>query len=620
MTILWKYLQYVIINCPKFNKEQKQKSGANVYCSDYKKVLIMDRGVRMRNSGTKVLTHNLWRIGTQYVKKNSVIAFTCLAVLGVGLYHEYLSAIYSVILSIRIIQLIIKTKKIVFKLNSVSIFVAVMMLGYIVSCLWAVDSGVTLFGFLKFLPIFLFLILCFQEKTRSEDILNVLPYLMAFITIITAILMSFKRFERLFSVAGRLAGTFQYSNTYAVLCLICIIIVLADKKINWINISISIILILGILYSGSRTVFVLMGITIIVLFFRMKDKKIKCFLAIASIGAISIFVLYAIIMDNIDIVSRFLKISLGESTFVGRLLYWHDALPQIVRHPFGTGYMGYFFSQAAFKTGVYSVRFVHNDFLQLLLDVGWIPFVLLCTTIVKTIFSKTVSFTRKFSLLIFSAHMFFDFDLQFVAMFIIFILLLDWDSGKEYKLTKIKGSIVAACIVILVNIYFGAALFFHYIGKHEFSLAMYKYNTFANIERLQDITNYNELNELSDFIISQNKYVSLAYNAKARYAYSQGDFYNVIKWKQEAIKNNYYDMVEYEDMFKMLMMGATMYQQAGDTYSYEYCIDELRSIPDYIEEAEEKISVLGKKIKDQPELEFSEELKSYIKELEAYEN
>ena len=45
---------------------------------------------------------------------------------------------------------------------------------------------------------------------------------------------------------------------------------------------------------------------------------------------------------------RFLTTSLHSSTLLGRLLYAQDALPVILRHPFGLGYRSYTYMQGSF--------------------------------------------------------------------------------------------------------------------------------------------------------------------------------------------------------------------------------------------------------------------------------
>lgn len=62
------------------------------------------------------------------------------------------------------------------------------------------------------------------------------------------------------------------------------------------------------------------------------------------------------VLKNIAFLERFYVFSIKESTFVGRLLYYYDALPVIRKNPFGLGYMGYYYIQQSIQTGVYFVK------------------------------------------------------------------------------------------------------------------------------------------------------------------------------------------------------------------------------------------------------------------------
>ena len=94
---------------------------------------------------------------------------------------------------------------------------------------------------------------------------------------------------------------------------------------------------------------------------------------IAAAASVLALVIYSALFDSFGIFRRVLSLSFTESTFVGRFLYYMDALPQILRRPFGMGYMGYYYDQLSVQTGVYSVMYLHNDLFQLVLDTGWIP-------------------------------------------------------------------------------------------------------------------------------------------------------------------------------------------------------------------------------------------------------
>ena len=58
------------------------------------------------------------------------------------------------------------------------------------------------------------------------------------------------------------------------------------------------------------------------------------------------------------------------STVASRLIYWQDALGIILQHPFGIGVYGWENMQYAVQSAPYSVKYVHNSILQLLLDGG----------------------------------------------------------------------------------------------------------------------------------------------------------------------------------------------------------------------------------------------------------
>lgn len=89
------------------------------------------------------------------------------------------------------------------------------------------------------------------------------------------------------------------------------------------------VILFGILYSGSRTVFIIMLIAVPAAVIVSKNKKLiitSC--ALLTVGILGA-VIYAFATDNFAGIGRFLTLSLKESTFLGRLLYYKDALPII---------------------------------------------------------------------------------------------------------------------------------------------------------------------------------------------------------------------------------------------------------------------------------------------------
>lgn len=546
-------------------------------------------------------------------KINFITLFIIMSLLAMGLFHEFLSCIASVVLCVYIGYTAYKNKKISFDMNLTSIAVASIVFFYGISAFWAIDKGAAVIGFFKVLPLILFLIMIMQQKEEAELFFRGVPYAATAMTVISAILMQFSSLEKYFSVAGRLSGFFQYSNTFALFALVSLILLVTKTNYKLYDYFAVPILVFGILYSGSRTVFVLMIVSLAAVLIFSKNKKLKVFLLIATAFVIGGALIYVAITDNFYAVGRFLTMSLTESTFVGRLLYFRDALPVILRHPFGLGYMGFYYLQQSVQTGVYSIRFVHNDFLQLMLDIGWLPALLFISAIIKAFFKKGASLQKRLLIFVISAHSCFDFDLQYVAIFMLFILLLDCKDGREKTLNISKGVTVALLsIVSLFCIYIGIAQGLSYFKMPEQSLKLYPWNTQDRIELLTQTDNASDMEKIADKIIEQNKYVPVAYSAKALCSYSKGDFEKVIKYKEKAIAAAPFGYSEYEEYCYMLINGIRLYKQAGDDYSAEYCEKALLKAVNRLQQNEERLSRLGRMIKDQPQTELPDEIIEYV--------
>lgn len=542
--------------------------------------------------------------------------FLMVGISAVGLFHEYLSAAFSLLLCAGIIWLVIKNGEFKYKINLVGISLSVMLIFHLLSPIWAVDSGMSFLGFFKFLPVFLFIVLMRQEGASADEVLAPLPYFGAVATAVSAIFMNIPFSERYFSVAGRLAGTVQYPNTWAIFCLVCIIIALGGEKVTVWQAASSIVLLFGVFYTGSRTVFILTALTAVILFFRIKSWKIKLsFIGLGLVGVI-VFSLYVLISNDTYIIDRLMSISFKESTFVGRILYWQDALPQILKRPFGMGYMGYYFSQETFQSGKYYVMYAHNDLIQLLLDVGWIPALLFVAAFVKSLFSK-MSFGRKAALIVFTFHVLFDFDLQFASMFIVYCLLLDCEGGKEKSVKSTLIACISFGVLAIVSLYFSVATALHYYGKEEASLKMYGTNTMAQMNLLVETDDIEEANRIADDILKHNDCLAICYNAKSRYAYSKGNFADMMIYKRQALERRRYTIAEYEDYCNMLAVGYSLYVKAGDMASANVCKNELISVPDMIQSALDSVSPLGNSISYKVILKLSDEIVEIIEQLEA---
>ncbi len=543
-------------------------------------------------------------------------AFLFLSPFFFGGYHIWTSALFSAVLTVYLILFSREgknEKKTVISLSLLSVLL--IPVSYLLTSLWAVDSGTAVYGFVKFLPIalFAFAVLPFSREEKTE-LFDVVPYSAATMGVLSYALSLIPSLSPYFLVAERLGGFFQYPNSFACYCLIGIPILLLKEKTTYINWLLSAVLVGIILLTGSRTVFILlMAVSVIILIKIQSRHKIRLLALIGGIVCVSLTV--ALLTDNLQTIGRYLTISAESSTLLGRLLYYKDALPVILKRPFGLGYYGYYFSQGSFQNGVYSVAFIHNELLQLLLDIGWIPALLFAYTLIKNLLSKKTGTTEKIILLIICGHSMLDFDLQFVAVFLILILSLDLGAEKVLAVKLNRKVLAAVCVLLAaVSVYFGLINGLFLVGKYEAVDKIYGNDTQSKIFLMTDEKDYDEINEYAESILKSNKYVSVAYSAKANYYFKKGDIKSFIEYKEKAIDCSQYSIDEYNDYCGKLLSAVSLYLKSGDTESAQFCAEKIIGIEKSLLQVKAETDALAWKIKDKPELELKKEYSEYIKE------
>lgn len=454
---------------------------------------------------------------------------------------------------------------------------------YAISCIWAVDSGLAVWGIVKYLPVPLFGVCMMQAGSQERMVLlKMIPWIGGAMTFVSYILQFVPGLKNIFSVNGRLAVFFQYPNTFACFLLIGLAVLFLSQKNRKMRLQDMLcggLLFFGLLEAGSRTVYIMTVSVLIAVAVLCRSKRRILFMAVAVVCGMVVAGISAIILGNSGGIERLASVSVNASTLLGRLLYWKDAVLVILKHPFGLGYLGYYVSQGSFQTGVYSVRWVHNDVLQLLLDVGWIPVVLAAIAVIKALLSKRTNAMQRVVILILLVHCMVDFDLEFVFMYFVFLLCLDWEDKNPHtlKLFSVCGC-VAGGGMMLFSLYIGVVSTLTYCGKNDMASAIYPWNTLSNIKLLVQAADKEEMEELADRILAQDDHIALAWDAKARVAYTNGDFGLVIAYKKQAISQAWYSLEEYTDYFEMLKIGVELYQKAGDNDSAETCLREIFSI------------------------------------------
>lgn len=268
---------------------------------------------------------------------------------------------------------------------------------------------------------------------------------------------------------------------------------------------------------------------------------------------------------------------------------------------------------------MYSVRFVHNDFLQIALDFGWIPCVLMLVFFVKNIVSRENSFADRLILTVWGIHLLWDFDMEFMAMWYLLLLFADVGHGKELCLCsdgKRRGLSVLSGLVGVMALYLGVGMIPRYAGRADISSAMLPFYTESNAELLAKETDLERAKKLALCISRQNSYVPEAYDILAVAAYAEGDYEAMSEYKKRSLHLQKYNMEAYEKYLMLLSQAIGVESGQNDADDTVYLLRCVAEVPQLIAKVEEETAKLAYKTRDIPEFELSQEMQEYVRQVE----
>lgn len=473
----------------------------------------------------------------------------------------------------------------------------------------AFDKGTAWIGILRIVSVWCFGLLWMNASDEEQrETFEAIPLSGAVLNLVSITAWFIPGLKDRFFSAGRLWGTMQYANTWALFLLIGLIILLGKEKTGrdeWIQAG---ILLLGIIMTGSRSVFVLTIIFGGWLFLRSKaDKKVKALAVGIVIAAAAVIQL----MMGLDL-GRLADISLNSSTLNGRLLYWQDALKLITGHPMGVGYLNYYFMQPQIQTGYYFTKNVHNDLLQFMLDDGVIAAVVIVIFVGYGLYSKKNDSSHKLVLLVLALHSLFDFNLEFMVMTGILVMCMPAAEQKKVTVKMSAGVAAAGCLCL----YFAAALGADYFGNTNLSLAMYPYNTMAS-QKLLSSEDKTVAVKAAERIVRENGMMAEAYETLLQQAVENKDYERAVSLENDMLKCAGYNLYYYNQAVLMLSHGLDSAVRCGDLDNGQAILSEIQSIPDKLEQLKERTTERAWKLYDQPTFDLDENIQNYIQEMES---
>lgn len=542
-------------------------------------------------------------------EKNALCWVLILSMFCICGYYEWGFAIIGTIICIASIVKVFRQKKVFYYKDPYLLGIIGIFLGTILSVIGGIDSGMAFFGVLRFLPVVVWVFLNMQyEDAEREIALQTIPFMGCVMVGISLISLLISDWSEYFWTVQRMGGFFEYPNTCAVFLLIGM--TLLPVRMRKRDILMWSILFWGIMLTGSRAVMLLMVVVILYQFFS-GNRLHKIMIGIHGVVAVAAGVTVVFLTGNIHNIARLATLISSGSTYIGRLLYWIDAIPIIKDHPFGLGYMGYSYVQTAYQTGVYKTVYAHNDFLQMFLDNGWIAGVLfLSLCIYELMVTK-----HKLATALLILHGLMDFDLQYLSMLLVLVLLFPWERTKEgmqgfvCTIKKWKGVMASVgCIgILLCYFFFPAWLWFR--DEYYRAVCMYPWYTTAKESLLNYTADLEESEQLCEDILSQNAYSVIAYNRLTYNGFENGDLEKFVVNKWKVIMLCPYRISEFNHFVRLLeeypdKHGENWTEEEMAQYE-QYCSNMIDKIEIQLKEAEKTTSSLAYKITEKPRFQLS---------------
>lgn len=511
-----------------------------------------------------------------------------------------------------------KTKKFVFTKDIKFIFILLWSLSYLLTMIWSVDTELAWLGFLKFFTVPLFLITIMQYKYTKDQkdkwfdaVAKIGAIMVTIILVVSLLERIFTGENNVFFYQNRLAGFFNYANSFALFLLIGIIIIGFKKELKLIDFVVINLLLVGILLTNSRAIMIITAFAYLLVLIFNEDSRKKNLINLGSMIVVGIIV--TVIMKNFGVQNR---ISSGNSSeWLLRILYYKDALRMISKNIFGHGYMAWWYMQEGMQTGAYDAQFVHNGLLQVALDAGVIAAILIIVIFVLGFFDKRVIARDRVLMLIILGHSLIDFNMEFLAITLVLFMTLEFDKKKE--LTKVSNIKTAIYGCGLIYILFAFVTTLNNFGQYQISNDVFSYSIALNKE-LEGAKSTEERIKISEELYTKNKYflnASLFLSQKEQYL---GDYEKAHEYELWITKNKKYTMLNYIKYVQFLEKAINYYYNSNDAEMTRKYVDRLIEVPNIIENVKKSSDTLAYKIEHKPRLDMPEEMIEYIKQMQKF--
>ena len=565
---------------------------------------------KRRNEKGRALTALFWRDPERALAMLLTISVFCY-----GLYEYWCALLAGAFLALLLYRTVKKGKTIAFPLSLPSAAIYIAVLFYLISMCWATDKGMAFFGFLKYLPIPLFIVLSATAGVDRERLLRSLARAGGFSVAICLPLCVIPEIRDFFFTNGRFSGTFQYANIYG-LFLLASVVILCEKKISLkSDYALCALCTLGVFLTGSRSLLVFAAVVFVVLIF------VNWRVALVSASGVLVAALLAIILTTGETLQRAVNLSFTAGEWLNRLAYYQDGFRLILENPFGLGHLGWWYMQPVIQTSVYNVRLIHCWPLQAALDIGAIPALLLITAAIALFFNKRNGYKAKLLIALILGHGLIDFDLSYLSVVFILVLFLPNDRLVKASVTGRRMAIpLALCsIAAIASLWLGIASFLSFSNRDKAAAMLYPLYTEAMERAIVTEPDPEQAFYWADRILNLNPYVFDAYVVKSKVYADKKMWLDAVTMKWEYLSISRFRGSDYDELLKYIHFAIQQADQEGDADTCRHLADLALSVPATLAGLDESLSPLAYRL-ELPTLSLSEDstrFLAYIQEFRA---
>ena len=493
-----------------------------------------------------------------------------------------------------------RDKRIIFLIPVMLVCVAVVV------SFWAVDYMENFMGIMRLAVVCLWIYLV--RSSRKTDVLltkKILPF-MGFLSVIISLASYYiPALMPYFWENRRMSGFFQYANTNGLFFSVGIMLLIyriGEQKLNrleWVEL---LSLVAGLLLTGSRSVLLLLLVFSIL--YAVRTKEFRKILVLGSGIFLGFSSIYVLVTGNVNNIGRIFTIFSSNSTLWGRLLYYRDAILLLLGKCFGLGRLGYYYSQGTFQSGIYRIKFVHNDFLQIALDYGWIALILLLVFLGWQIIKGTQSKEEKGILLFICVASLVDFHCQYLFIVMILCLFFDYGECVKEKKNQRKENYFMLPVWGVLFLYIAIATGSSKMGNQTLALSMLPDYTNAQEKIILEKGGTVEAYEIANSLIEKNPYNLTAYVVRGYFYGSRLCVEECIADLDRTLELDPYNTSYYAQYEVLLENMEDAIQASGIQEDSKEWLELLRqrktTLKTQLEEVEERTSFLAYKIKDKP--------------------